>query len=365
MRSAPAGSPGIAAPAASEPSRRKALAMLAAAGAATLRHPRLSPAQTGGTMPRIIDTHHHIYPPRYVAQNLKRLLDDATALPASAYQSWTPQLAIEQMDKAGVASALTSITSPGIWFDDGEAARARARDCNEFGAQMARDFPGRFGMFAAIPLPDTDGSLKEIEYALDVLKLDGIGLLTSYKGKLLGDPAFDKVFDELHRRKAAVFVHPTMSCCGNVFPGVSGPTIEFPVDTGRAIASLLLRGTFARCPDIKFIFSHGGGILPSIVQRVVGAVRTMTPEERAARVPKGADYELQRQFYDVASVAINHAGMAAVLKLFPITQITYGSDAPFGSTTAIADALLKLGLGDKELRAIQRDNALRLFPRFD
>ena len=313
---------------------------------------------------RIIDTHHHIYPPRYVAQNIERLLDDATVLPASAYQNWRPSLALEQMDKAGVASAITSITSPGIWFDDGDKARARARDCNEFGAGMMRDFPGRFGMFAAIPLPDTEGSLTEIAHALDVLKLDGIGLLTSYDGKLLGDPAFAEVFAELNRRKAKVFVHPTMSCCGNVFPGVSKPTIEFPVDTGRAIASLLLRGAFAACPDVTFLFSHGGGILPSVVHRVFGSLRMMTAEERAARLPKGPEYEINRQYYDLASVAINSAGMAAVLKLFPITQITYGSDAPFGSTTAIADAIVKLGLAERDLQAIQRDNALRLFPRF-
>jgi 6-methylsalicylate decarboxylase len=315
-------------------------------------------------MPRFIDTHHHIYPPRYVSQNLQRLLDDATLLPASAYQNWTPALAIEQMDKAGVASAITSITSPGVWFDDGEASRARARDCNEFGAGMMRDFPKRFGMFAAIPLPDTEGSLKEIEYALDVLKLDGIGLLTSYKGQLLGDPAFAPVFNELNRRKAAVFVHPTMSCCGNIFPGVSGPTIEFPVDTGRCIASLLLRGTFTSCPDIKFFFSHGGGILPSIVQRIVGAVRVMTPEEREKYVPKGAEYEIRRQFYDLASVATNPAGMAAVLKLFPITQITYGSDAPFASTVQIADAIAKFDISESDRRAIEYENARRVFPRF-
>ncbi len=196
------------------------------------------------------------------------------------------------------------------------------------------------------------------------LKHDGIGVLTSYAGKLLGDPAFDPVFDELHRRKAKVFVHPTMSCCGNIFPGVSGPTIEFPTDTARAIASLLLRGTFARCSDITFIFSHGGGTLPSIVQRVVGSVRHMTPEERAIRVPKGTDHELQRQYYDVASVALNPAGMAAVLKLFPASQITYGSDAPFGSTTQIAQALTKLDLTSEVLSGIRRQNALRLFPRF-
>ncbi|HEY1503659.1 MAG TPA: amidohydrolase family protein [Stellaceae bacterium] len=317
-------------------------------------------------MPRIIDTHHHIYPSRYVAQNIKRLLDDATILPASAYQNWTPGLALEQMDKAGIESAITSITSPGVWFEGDSAAdnRARARDCNEFGAAMMREHPKRFGMFGAIPVPDIDGSLAETAYALDVLKLDGIGVLTSYAGKLLGDPAFDPVFDELNRRNAKVFVHPTMSCCGNVFPGVSGPTIEFPTDSARAIASLLLRGTFARCPNVTFLFSHGGGTLPSIVQRVIGSVRTLSPEDRARFVPKGAEYELQRQYYDVASVALNPAGMAAVLKLWPSTQITYGSDAPFGSTTGIVEALTKLDLAPALLQAIHRDNALRLFPRF-
>ena len=312
----------------------------------------------------IIDTHHHIYPPNYVAKNLQRLLDDAIILPASAYQSWTPSLALEQMDKAGIASAISSITSPGIWYEGDNGHRARARDCNEFGAKMAQDHPGRFGMFAAIPVPDIEGSLAEIAYAFDVLKLDGIGVLTSYAGKLIGDPAFDPVFDELHRRKAKVFVHPTMSCCGNVFPGVSGPTIEFPTDSCRAIASLLLRGTFARCPDITFIFSHGGGTLPSIVQRIIGSVRTLSEADRAKFVPKGAEYEIRRQYYDTASIALNPAGMAAVLKLYPATQITYGSDAPFGSTTGIAEALLKLDLDPAILRGIQRDNALRLFPRF-
>jgi predicted TIM-barrel fold metal-dependent hydrolase len=317
-------------------------------------------------MPRIIDTHHHIYPTRYVAQNLQHLLDDATILPASAYQNWTPSLALEQMDKAGIESAITSITSPGVWFEGDSAGdnRTRARDCNEFGATMMREHPKRFGMFGAIPVPDIDGSIAEIAYALDVLKLDGIGVLTSYAGKLLGDPAFDPVFDELNRRKAKVFVHPTMSCCGNVFPGVSGPTIEFPTDSARAIASLLLRGTFARCPNITFLFSHGGGTLPSIVQRVIGSVRTLSPEDRARFVPNGAEYELTRQYYDVASVALNPAGMAAVLKLWPSTQITYGSDAPFGSTTGIVEALMKLDLAPALLQAIHRDNALRLFPRF-
>ncbi len=229
---------------------------------------------------------------------------------------------------------------------------------------MAQDHRGRFGMFAATPLPDTEGSLKEIEYALDQLKLDGVGLLSSYKGKLLGNAAFAPVFEELNRRKTTVFVHPTMSCCGNIFPGVSGPTIEFPVDTGRTMASLAASGAFARFPNVTFIFSHGGGIVPSIYQRLGGIEHGMTPEERARKLPKGLDYELKRQYYDLASVGSAPAGMAAVLKLWPITQLTYGSDAPFGNAVQIAQGIAKLDLADADLKAIQRGNAARLFPRY-
>jgi predicted TIM-barrel fold metal-dependent hydrolase len=338
-------------------SRRGMLAMLAATAALG----RSAFAQDGG--PRIIDTHHHIYPPKYVAPNLDRLLKDSAALPASAYTSWTPQFALDQMGKAGIATAIVSMTTPGVWFDDGkDAAGTRARICNEFGAQMIKDYPGRFGMFAAIPLPDTEGSLKEIEYAFDTLKLDGIGLMTSYDGKLLGDDAFAAVFDELNRRKAKVFVHPTMSCCGNVFPELNAAIIEFPTDTARTIASLAFNGTMARCPDVTFIFSHGGGVLPSVMQRVAGAAARLKPEEKAKRLPRGLDYELKRQFYDLASVGAAPAAMAAVLKLWPITQLTYGSDAPFGSPVAIAEGITRLGLGDADLRLLQRGNAARLFP---
>jgi predicted TIM-barrel fold metal-dependent hydrolase len=341
------------------PSRRQVLAMLSATAALG----GTAFAQASG--PRIIDTHHHIYPPKYVAANLDRLLKDTSTVPAAAYTSWTPQFALIQMEKAGIATALVSMTSPGVWFDDGDdPARTRARICNEFGAQMIKDYPGRFGMFAAIPLPDMEGSLREIEYALDTLNFDGIGLLTSYNGRLLGDPMFATVFAELNRRKAKVFVHPTMSCCGNVFPEISGPIIEFPTDTARTVTSLALSGTMARCPDVTFLFSHGGGSLPSIVQRLAIPVSEMKPEERAKRLPQGLDYELKRQYYDLASVGSSPAGMAAVLKLWPITQLAYGSDVPFGSTVGIADGINNLGLTDADLKLIQRGNAVRLFPRF-
>jgi 6-methylsalicylate decarboxylase len=349
------------------PSRRMVVSLLSAAGAGAALgvlglRPSLAQSATGSEW--IIDTHHHIYPPRYTTANLQRIIDDSGALPGTAYTNWSPRLALEQMDKAGVRSAVVSMTSPGIWWDNGEQGRVWARDCNEFGAQMGRDFPGRFGMFAAIPLPDTEGSMREIAYALDTLKLDGIGLLTSYAGKPLGDPSFAPVFDELNRRKVVLFVHPTMSCCGMNIPGVNPPAIDFSTDTTRTLTSLAYGGTFARCPDIRFIFSHGGGTMPMIVQRVAAAIRNFTPEQRAKILPDGLAAELKRHHYDIASVAMNPGGMAAVFKLIPVNRLLYGSDAPFGSTTVIADALSQFELAAADITAIRRENALRLFPRF-
>jgi 6-methylsalicylate decarboxylase len=342
------------------PSRRDMLAMLSAAGISAVGL-RYALAQGSEWM---IDTHHHIYPPRYVDANLQRLRADTRTLPATAYTSWSPKWALEQMDKANVRAAVVSMTSPGVWWNNGQEARMWARECNEFGAGMVRDFPGRFGMFAALPLPDIEGSLHEIAYALDTLKLDGIGLLTSYAGKPLGDASFAPVFDELNRRDVAVFVHPTMSCCGMSIPGVDAPTVDFPTDTTRTITSLAFGGAFARYPNIKFIFSHGGGTMPMIIQRFASAMRNFTPDELQKILPDGFEATIKRQFYDIASVAMNPGGMAAVFNVIPISQLFYGSDAPFGSTMVIAERLAKFDLSAAAIKAIRRENALQLFPRF-
>ena len=144
-----------------------------------------------------------------------------------------------------------------------------ARRCNEYGAELAARFPGRFGRFAAVPLPDPDGSLREIEYALDVLKADGIGLLTSYGNRWLGDPAFETSLRELDRRHAVVFVHPTTpTCCQNLLPEVSPIIAEVPQDTTRAITNLLFTGAFTRFRNIKFIFTHAGGTVPMVACRM-------------------------------------------------------------------------------------------------
>ncbi len=308
-----------------------------------------------------IDTHHHILPPAYLAEERERIL--GMVMVGASFLEWTPARSIEEMDRNGVATSITSISTPGVWFGDDQRGRRLARVCNEFGARMAKDYPNRFGMFAAIPLPDIDGSLDEIAYALDVLELDGIGLMTSYGEKWPGDPAFAPVFEELNRSKAVVYFHPTAAYCCPSIPDIGPALIEFPTDTTRAITSLLFSGTFSRYPHIRFIFSHGGGTLPMLAMRLVGIVGRPPMKHIAARMPNGPMEELRKLYYDTANAA-NEVSMAALSKLVPMSQILFGSDYPYWPIAWDLEALLGLGLARADLAAIERENALRLFPRY-
>jgi predicted TIM-barrel fold metal-dependent hydrolase len=344
-------------------SRRQVLAGLAAVSASAALPLAGARAQGEGTAsnPRRIDVHHHILPPRYVERVRQRLIAEADTSPDRLLH-WTPEMAIAEMDRNGVATVITSISTPGIWFGNPEKSRSLARACNDYAAQLAKDHPGRFGNFAAIPLPDRDGSLKEIEYTLDTLKMDGIGLFTSYNGKWLGDPAFAPVFEELNRRKAVVYVHPTTpACCGNIMPHVPSPIIEYLFDTTRAVTSLLVNGSFHRFPDIRFIFSHAGGTMPVLSHRIAAFVARH--KDLAEQVPEGVIPTIRKLHFDVAN-SVNTSSLPALMNLVPSSQIMFGSDYPYVPIKVTAGALDRYPLAAELKQAIDRGNAEHLFPRF-
>lgn len=306
-----------------------------------------------------VDVHHHYIPKFYVDEFEDRIVAAGARRPlVSVWTGWSPQRSIEAMDQNGVATSILSLTFPGVWFGDAAESKLLARRVNEHAAEIARTCAGRFGVFAALPLPDKEGSLKEIEYALDVLKADGIGLLTSYGDKWLGDAAFDAVFEELNRRQAVVFVHPNSpACCKGLIANVPAALAEVPQDTARAIINLVFSGTFTRFRNIRFVFSHAGGTLPMLL----GRMHQYGPKDIRERVPKGIDYEIRRQFFDIAGTAFRPA-IAALRSMVPTSQILFGSDNPFIPLSDTATGLLELGFSADELRGIRRENALSLFP---
>jgi len=266
------------------------------------------------------------------------------------------------MDKNGIRTAILSIPSTGgVWFDGGPEAAARmVRICNDYGAQMVRDYPGRFGLFAPLSMLDVDTTLKEIEYALDTLKADGIGLQSSYGDKWLGHPFYKPILEELNRRKAVIYVHPLVaSCCANLSVGTFPAVIEVPHDTTRTITSLLLSGTFARLRDLTWLFSHAGGTIPMMAGRI-DAFYGRNPKA-AEFAPAGIFGELARLYYDTANATFAPS-MAALMKLVPVSQITYGSDYPYFPLDQHV-TLAQAGLSAADFNAIGSGNAMRLLPR--
>ncbi len=337
--------------------RRTFLAGALGAVLAPLGNRMLSAAQGSARGPRRIDMHHHFAPPAWIADVKGRPL----LQPANT--RWTPEQSLEDMDKGSVAAAVVSITNPGLWFGDAAQSRRLARACNEYGAKLVSDHPGRFGLFASLPLPDVDASLKEIEYALDMLKADGVGLFTSYGDIWLGNAAFRPVMAELNRRRAVVTVHPTAAdCCRNLAyaPGINPGTMEYGTDTTRAMMGIAFSGDAVRYPDIRFIWSHAGGTAPFLAGRIEGAAGGAKDA-----LPNGFIAQMKKFHYDVAG-AVNRGALASLLQIVTSEQIVFGTDFPPGGTSeAVARALADTRLfSEANLRAIDRDNAVRLLPRF-
>jgi predicted TIM-barrel fold metal-dependent hydrolase len=313
-------------------------------------------AQGAAPPPKIvIDVHHHIAPPAYVEELIARGINEPPL------RHWSVQKSLDDMDRGGVATAITSITTPGVWFGDDGSARRLARKCNDFAATLVRDHPGRFGVFASLPLPDVDGSLKEIEYAFDTLRADGVGLMTSFANKWLGDPAFEPVMAELDRRKAVVYTHPTVAdCCRGILPVVHRATVEFQTDTSRAIGSVIFTGTAARYPNIRFIWSHGGGTMPFLYERYL-RMPNLDPDLKV-NIPHGVDYELKKFYYDVAQVA-HPAALAALVRVAQPSRILFGTDFPYRTSLDHLKGVTAFFTDEAERRGVLRDNAIALMPQ--
>jgi predicted TIM-barrel fold metal-dependent hydrolase len=277
---------------------------------------------------------------------------------------WTPARSLAEMDATGIQTAILSLASThGIWFEaDPATVPALARTCNEYAAKMVRDHPGRFGIFAALPMPFIAASLAEITYAFDTLHADGIGIPTSFGDKWPGDAMFEPIWAELNRRRAMVVFHPyAPNCCSLLQPGINESYLEYPYDTGRTFLSLLFSGTLAKYRDVKWTLCHGGGTLPFLAGRLTN-LAVNSREKLDIIAPNGIEAELKRMYFDTAN-ATNAPTMAALLKEIPISQIMFGTDYPYVTGRQNVGPLESDGLTFDDLTAIESGNAMRLIPR--
>lgn len=306
-----------------------------------------------------IDVHHHPSPPTYL------LARGGRQQRYPALEGWSAAKSLEDMDRGGVAASMLSLPHAAQIFPENVGkARRLVREWNEFMARLAADHPGRFGVFAALPILDIEGSLLEIQHAFDALGADGVTLMTNIGDRWLGDPHYAPVFEELNRRGAVVYTHPVApDCCRGLLPEFNDAVMEYATDTTRAIAKLLFSGTAARYPGIRFIFSHAGGTLPFITERFVHAHAALNPETQAI-IPGGVIPALNRFWYDTAQAAHVHA-MSSFRTVVSISQLLFGTDFPYRTAAEHVRGLAACGFSETELRAIDRGNANRLMPRWE
>jgi 6-methylsalicylate decarboxylase len=316
------------------------------------------------TKPKRIDVHHHILPPNFVSA-LNSLNIPWTGGPE--VPSWSLQQAHDMMGAMGIDAAVAS-PSPGVyWGGDTAFAVKLARETNEFVADVVRDDPEHFGGFATVPLPDVDASLEELEYAYDTLGLDGVVLYTSQGDRYLGDRSYDPFFEELDRRKAIVFIHPTTIPPGADATGLTIPfgVAEFTFDATRAVMNMLCSGTLERYPSIRYIVSHAGGTIPYLAWRIAGA--SYLPELRD-RAPKTDGLALLQKLYYDTALSTSEFVFGALKEFVPMSQVLFGSDFPYIGPAVLQAERYGLEnskvLDDAARAAIDRGNALTLFPRF-
>ncbi|GAA4342517.1 amidohydrolase family protein [Pigmentiphaga soli] len=324
--------------------------------------------------PHRIDVHFHTVPPAFVEAIRRDGINARTP-------EWSPDLALSMMDRHGIAAAVTSLSVPGTHFGDDAKARVLTRQCNDYYAQCVAGHPDRFGAFGSTSLPDVEAACADVAYALDTLKLDGMGLLTNYAGKYLGHPDFDPVLQELDRREAVVLIHPTFPPYGQaVSIGVPPFLVEYLFETTRAATSLVFSGALDRFPRIRFILSHAGGTLPYAAWRIADiAWRQLAQEEHAAKYPLPLIEQerermsldtvlsrLRRFWYDTA-LSPGAQTLGALQAVADPSRILFGSDWPYAPETMTADSIASLsaaGLLTEAQRAdVERNNALQLFPR--
>jgi 6-methylsalicylate decarboxylase len=303
-----------------------------------------------------IDVHHHHLPPALLA-----------GLPAGdrgRLGSWTPERSIEQMDKFDIAIAILSMTQMGdLLYDGTEKGNAAVRTGNEYGAKIMSEHPKRFGLFAGVPLPDIDAVMRELEYGLDQLKADGIGIYTNDNhNRWPGDPYYEPMWQELNRRKAIVYMHPLAPpCCRNLNDSVPTAMNEFDFDITRACTSILANGVLHKYPDVRIIIPHSGGTMPVLA----GRIKDLYPSDakHTEYIPNGVWAELKKFYFDIAHASYAMP-LAALLKFAPESNILFGTDFSPEPIESTVNELPASGLSPALMRAIERGNAERLFPRF-
>ena len=292
---------------------------------------------------------------------------------------WSPEASLATIDSAGIERAVLSVPIP-LHFLGSDAAEM-ARELNEYGGGLRRQWPDRFAYFACLPLPDVRAAVDEATHAIDDGGASGVIMLSNHAGVYQGDAALNPIYDELNRREAVVFVHPAEPDAGNPLPEIQPSQLEFGFDATRAVANMLINEVPQRFPAIRFVFTHSGTCVPSVAHKLVDrkpivAAYTAHIRDHGSPPPvedlldqlnaaeSAARQQIAQQYFDTA-LSTAAPVLDALTALVPTSHILLGTDFPFGQEVGLRYTLRGIehypGFNDDDRTAILRGNAADLF----
>lgn len=315
----------------------------------------------------LIDVHHHVILPEY-----EKALERSGARDPSKplKRDTTSAKVVDNMARFGISKAIVNpLSAAGVHHGDDSNADFLVKTTSEAMAKFVSNAPTELGFFAPLSFPDVASALRQAEYALDVLNADGLMLLTNQNGFYVGDPRGDELWNELNRRGAVVFVHPTRPANhGTLNLKMWAAVIEYPFETTRVATNLIYNGVMAKYPNIKWLLAHAGGCFPYL------SFRLKMMEEQDEQVPRFGERHPEGtapyvgKFYFDTAIMGGNAPMKALQEVTEPSHILFGTDWPFVTAELVTEQLANLTSGEiftgDAYEAMARTNAIKLFPRF-
>ena len=316
-----------------------------------------------------IDVHAHLYPDAY-AKEVESLCSDLVRDgswrgPMSQAGTFSPQMLrseeerIAEMNTAGIDVQVLSLSIPNVYFEDSAKSLYLAQIANDSFAEVCRKYPGRFMALASIPLEFPDLAVQEMHRAIDRLGMCGLVIGGNIRGKPLNSPEFLPVFQEADRMNLAIFIHPMLPAGIEALREYGmAASIGYLADSTTAITRLVFSGLFEKCPNLKMIIPHMGGIVPFNIERIDYSYRTR-PECRQNISMPPSEY-FKRFYYDSANYHV--PSMRCGYETFGARHMVVGSDFPFRpvKSAEFITTIRALGLSEEEEELIFSGNALRI-----
>jgi aminocarboxymuconate-semialdehyde decarboxylase len=323
-------------------------------------------AENSPTVAEIIDVHAHVYPEGCLSEVINdrsdfRLIENArgqSLLYRGSHVMSMPKdqadlkARLESMNDAGIGMAVLSVGALNIGWAGSRDASA-ARFINHGLASVCRKHPTRFRFVAVLPCANRAEMVQELDRALG-MGAAGVGIATNVGNLQLDAPELREFWREMSRRKLMVLVHPTFPCDGPLNDAGTFLAVGYPGETATAATKLALSGVLEECPDAKIVWSHLGGGLPMILDRIDRGYK------RFSNCPHPPSYYLRRCYFD--TVCAHGPALDCARATWGANALVFGTDVPHVPNTekeTIA-ALKARPWSDAELQGVLATTVLQL-----